>query len=57
MNYLMTNYTSRDAENLLGWCLIGAGAWFYRASGDDDENDAEGGGSAKPNVDSFVPNS
>jgi hypothetical protein len=51
LNYLTTEFTSRDVENLVGWCLIGAGAWFYHASGDDDDSDDEVGGSAKPKAD------
>jgi hypothetical protein len=57
MNYLTTNFTSRDVENLVGWCLIGAGAWFYRVNGNDDESDDEAiGDPAKPDEPPSVPN-
>ena len=57
MDFLTRDFTSRDIEYLAGWCLVGAGAAYYRLSGSDDDSDDESvGGSAKQSENRSVPN-
>ncbi|MBV9885259.1 MAG: hypothetical protein JO119_01810 [Acidobacteria bacterium] len=35
-------FTSRDAERVIGFGMIFAAAWYYNASRSDDEDDADG---------------
>jgi hypothetical protein len=56
MDFLTRDFTSRDIEYLAGWCLIGAGAWYYHANGSDDDSDDESDGSAERSDAHSVPN-